>query len=224
MALILGNAVHHALERFFGLPVADRGQATLHRALRSVWRQHAPRTAFASREEEVDLGRSALTMLSSFAETFDVSVIPLAREQWVSRRLPNGVTVFGKVDRIDRAGDNVQVVDYKTGRRPIDGDDLPGDSSAQVYGVATRARTGREVERVRVIQLALGREARWDPEPEDLDDAEGGLVELTDRIRRDRDFAAAPGAHCAWCPYQVVCPEASGVTLDELTVPEDILF
>lgn len=66
-ALVLANAVHQALERFVGLPPSDRAEATLHQALRSVWREHAKPGLFGSREEEAECGRSALAMLSRFA-------------------------------------------------------------------------------------------------------------------------------------------------------------
>jgi RecB family exonuclease len=217
--------VHHALERFFGLPAADRSQASLHNALRSVWRQHVKPRVFGSREEEAEYGRTALAMLTAFTERFDISVVPAAREQWVSKRLTNGVKVFGKIDRIDASSDGtLQVVDYKTGRRVLDYTDLPTESAVQVYVTATEASSRREVTRLRILYLAHGIEMRWEPEREDIETAEERLTALTDRIRADNTYEATPGPHCAWCPFRLVCGDSDRVSTAELVVPDDILF
>ncbi len=50
--LCQANAVHHALERFFGLPLLDRQPENLERALRSVWPSHRRPGAFLTREQE----------------------------------------------------------------------------------------------------------------------------------------------------------------------------
>jgi putative RecB family exonuclease len=224
-ALTLGNAVHHALERFFGLPPAERSEATLHKALRAVWRQHVKPGTFASREAEAECGRSALAMLSLFAERFATTTVPLAREQWVSKRLNNGVEIFGKIDRIDAAPNKrLQVVDYKTGRSTLDETDLPTDTAAQVYLTASEARAAREVTRVRIVYLAHGVEVRWEPEREDAEAAEERLIAVTDRIRADREFEATPGSHCSWCPFRLLCPDSSRVGVEDLEVPDDIEF
>lgn len=224
-ALVLGNAVHHALERFFGLPPADRSEQQLHTALRSVWKQHAKPGVFTSREAEAECGRTALAMLRTFCKRFDTAARPAAREQWVAKRLSNGVKVFGKVDRIDLAPDGtLHVIDYKTGRHVLDEGDLSTESAVQVYATATEAAARRTVSRLRVIYLAHGIEVRWEPEREDLDTAEERLTELTDAILADREFNATPGPHCDWCPFRMVCEDSGRVSASELTIPDDIMF
>ena len=224
--LVQANAVHHALERFFGLPVDDRTVENLHRALRSVWPQHRRRDSFSSREQEADFGRGALAMLSVFHENFDVSTLPLAREQWVSCELPNGVEVYGKVDRVDisRSGGGLEVIDYKTGRRRLEPEDLAQEAAALVYIVAAAKRFQKPVDRLRLIYLATGDETRWEPETEDVDLALARLVEMTDRIAADDAFDALPAEQCQWCPFAHLCPDRGRVSVGDLEVPEHLPF
>ena len=223
--LAQGNAIHHALERAFGLPAEERNAETLHRALRSVWAQHRKRGSFQTTDEEADYGNAALAMLTSFAQNFDLGGRPLAREQWVSGRLSNGVELFGKVDRIDALNEHaLEVTDYKTGRRVIDPYDLPGEPAAQVYVLATEATYGRPVERVRFIYLATGDDVRWEPEREDVAQAGERLLDLTNEIMGSEEFPANPGLQCRWCRFALICPDRQRVALDDLHPDEALPF
>jgi len=216
--LCQANAIHHALERFFGLPLDDRRPEVLHQAMRWAWPQHRAPDTFASREEEAEYGHAGLAMLSCFYESFDTAAIPVARERWVSAELPGGVAVYGKVDRIDRRGDGVTLVDYKTGRAKIEGQDLKDESAVMVYIAGAEATLGLPVERVRFLYLAAGEEAAWDPEREEVADAQTRLQELIARAASDKEWAAQPGPMCRWCPVALHCDARDQVALTEIEV------
>jgi RecB family exonuclease len=227
--LVIGNAVHGALAAFFGLAPDVRDLDVLHRCLRTVWKEHAPPGTFASREEEGDHGRSALALLTSFFENFDTQLIPLTRERWLAVRLPNGVEVYGKVDRLNgivepNAAGVIDIVDYKTGRHTLESEDLADEAAAQAYLLAGEAEYRREVRRVRYLYLAPGSEARWEPEREDVEAVRAGLMATTDAMLADRKFEARPGPHCQLCPFAHVCPDDGRVELTDLDVPDDIAF
>ncbi len=231
-SLMLGNALHAALEKFYGLRLSDREpvKERLGQCLRSVWRQHRRPDTFATRSEERDYGEKGLRLLSQYAERFDTSIVPVARERWVSVRRQSGVEVFGKVDRLDGEvrGDRksgLDIVDYKTGLVLLDDDDLPDEPAAQVYLLAVEDQYRREVQRVRMLYLPAGCEARWEPEREDVDAARERLLEITSRIYSDTELIAIPGRHCERCPYSHLCPEAGRVELSDLEVDDvDLRF
>lgn len=227
--LVLGNAVHAALDKFFGLKPADREPAAelLGRCLRAVWRDHRTPGAFLTRDEEANYGRQGLAMLGEFAARCDTSLTPISRERWVSTRLDNGVEIFGKVDRIDNAPgstNEIDLIDYKTGRQQLDAEDLAGDPAAQIYLISTERQYRRPVRRVSFNYLATGTTASWDVERDDVDTIQGQLVEITSSIVADRDFVPNPGQHCARCPFAHVCPDAGRTDLADLVVPDDLGF
>lgn len=228
--LMVGNAVHAALYLFFGLRPEDREPAVevLPRCLRAVWKRHRRPDTFATTQEEIQFGIQALWLLEQFCDYYDTTVVPFARERWVSIRLPNGVEIYGKVDRIDGetrigAKSALTVIDYKTGRWLIDSEDLPKEFAAQAYLLATEDEYAREVERVRYLYV-VGHEACWEPEREDVDDVREGLVELTSQMYEDREFKATPGEHCNRCPFAHVCDEAGRVEPTELEVDDELCF
>jgi RecB family exonuclease len=228
--LMVGNAVHAALHLFFGLRPEDREPPVevLHRCLRAVWKRHRRPDTFATEHEEAQFGVQALWLLEQFAERFDTSVVPLARERWVSTRLPNGVELYGKVDRIDgevRVGAKgaLTVIDYKTGRCRLDAEDVAKEYAAQTYLLAVEEEYAREVERVRYLYVA-GLDVTWEPEREDVEDVRERLVELTTRMYADREFEAKPGEHCGYCPFAHVCEDAGRVEPADLEVHDDPCF
>lgn len=222
--LTQANAVHHALERFFGLPLEERKSENLERALRAVWPQHRRSDTFVSAEEEREYGQAALAMLTLFSERFDLQTQPLTREQWITLRV-GGVEVVGKLDRIDpgRSG-GIEVVDYKTGRRQLDSTDLPSEPAVQVYVLGAERACQRPVERVRFVYVALGTEVVWEPEREDVVMLGERLVRTIKAIREEETFSALPGPHCRWCAFNAICPERSATTLDELVAVDGLPF
>ncbi len=222
--LCQANAIHHALERFYGLPAEDRVFENLERALRAIWCEHRKPGTFASKQEEREYGLAAIDMLERFARDYDTSVAPLAREQWVSSRFA-GIELYGKVDRIDRGRDGgLELVDYKTGRHQLAPEDLSGDPAAQIYLLGAEETFGLEVERIRLIYLRSGDEVRWTPEREDVDALKERLLAQVERMRADRLLEATPGSHCRFCPFALQCPERQAVALHELIPVEDMAF
>lgn len=235
----LGNTVHAALERFYGLDPEHRSRELLEQCLRAVWTRHRGR-AFRSRDEEADYGRQGLRMLGVYWTRFDVTAVPLARERWFSVRLDNGVEIYCKADRVDGtlpsaeqraegSGGELEVVDYKTSRLwDLAPEDLPGEAAAQAYVVAVSeaySKRGMAVSRLSYIFLAEDCEVvPWDLEDGDLDAARQRLVDQTTEILEDRAFDANPGEHCSRCRFADICPDAGHVDPGELVVPKGMPF
>jgi putative RecB family exonuclease len=222
-ALVVGLAVHAALDSFYGLSLEQRRPENLERALRAAWPNVRKPNSFASRDEEISCGHSALQMLHRYSETFDLRVVPLGRERWVKFRL-DGQEISGKIDRIDegRYG-GIDLIDYKTGRFMLDEDDLPREAAVQVYALGAEATLRRQVERIRFIYLAQGAEISWEPEREDVEVLAERLKTTLDELRRDQLFEPRPGQHCGFCPF--LCDARGRGELEQLVVdPEEVPF
>ncbi len=235
----LGNAVHAALERFYGLDPHLRSSELLEKCLRAVWARHRS-GAFRSRDEEADYGRQGLRMLATYWSRFDTTTVPLARERWFSFRLENDVEIYCKADRVDGSlpnaeqrpkggGGELEVVDYKTSRLwGLAPEDLPDESPAQAYAVAVSdaySKRGLQVSRLSYVFLAEDCQVvPWDLDEDDLEAAREKLVESTSKMLEDRDFDANPGEHCSRCRFADICPDASHVEPGELVVPEGMPF
>lgn len=222
--LVQANAIHHALERFFGLPLGDRSPENLVVALRAVWSQHRRRGAFADADEEAQFGLEAVQMLRRFADGFALDAGPLAREQWLSGRTPSGVELFGKLDRVDERGDGLSIIDYKTGRQMLEVEDLRSEPAVWCYLMLAEAAYQRPVEQIRFIYLRHGLETCWEIERDDAQALKERLAAQIKTIREETQFPAAPGPHCRFCPFALRCPERTQVSLEELVPVEGLPF
>jgi RecB family exonuclease len=222
--LVKGNAVHHTLERFMGLPLDERQPENLERILRAVWPEHRKPEAFATRDEEARCGQEAIEMLQRFAESADLEAMPLVRERWVKVRL-GGFEMYGKVDRVDRTrSGGLDLIDYKTGASTLEGEDLKHQPAVQVYVLGTEAISTLPVERVRFVYVALGTEAVWECEREDIEWLGERLAQRLDTLRNDSEFVARPSSACRFCPVAFHCPDSQHVELEELIPVEGLPF
>lgn len=227
--LVLGNAVHGALAILYRLPLEQRGEDAAHRALRHSWAQIADRQeAFFGDEDEADWGNKALEALSRYCQSYELGIRPIGVEEWVSTKLPNGVSVFGKADRIDRARGldaGIEVVDYKTGRCRIEDDELNEVLAARFYALAAGRTLHQPVVKVRFVYLLEDVECTWRPENEDLAEVEQELVDLTGEIASTEEFAPNPACGlCRWCAYRSICPATDDKDLSELEAPAELAF
>lgn len=202
-ALVFGRALHAALAALFRLAPERRHERTAHGLLRDAWRREPRSGAFASRDQEGAYGRLALQCLSRYLSTADAAVRPIGVERWVGATLPGGRRICGRVDRLDAAGDALEVVDYKSGAAR---GNVADDLAAQVYAVAAQATFDRPVSAVRYVYLAEGTERIWTPTAGDLDDVLERLNQMSALADTGARFDAHPGWACRRCPAAEQCP------------------
>ncbi len=227
--LVLGNAIHQTMAFLYRLPVEERGEEAAHRALRHFWAQIGDRgEAFFDEEEEIVWGERALAALSDYCASYDLAIRPVAVEEWIRARLPNGRIASGKADRVDRARGRdrgIEVVDYKTGKCRIDDDELHAVLAARLYALAASRTFRQPVVRVRFLYLVEGVERSWSPENEDLARIEDELVELTEEVTQTEVFVPRPDPfRCKWCKFRQLCPASDEASLEELVLAEEAPF
>ncbi|GAA3517119.1 PD-(D/E)XK nuclease family protein [Actinocatenispora rupis] len=211
----LGASVHTALKNWHGLPAESRDPAALARLLRATWVSEGYRDA----EQGKAAFALALRWLEEYVGTLDPDEDPVGVERVVATR--TAVLAFnGRVDRIDRRGDELVIVDYKTGRSPLTSDDARGSRALALYAVATARTMHRACHRVELHHLPTGEVAAHDHTDESLqrhltraEDTARDIVAAERRVSGGEDpddaFPTAPSMRCGWCDFRKVCPVGS---------------
>jgi len=228
--LVLGNAVHDALQYFFDITkvkIPDRTYETLCDLLRDAWggrglfarnswkQKRAREEAFGDdRETEKAWGQKGLNILYRFFNTQDISAVPLTAEQFHELRLTDGVILGGKVDRIDRLEDgSLVVIDYKTGKPPRqrDQDEIAEkDLQLAAYALLVARKFRGKVSRCSYLYLNDELEVGYEPDDDLLSRKEAQLTEICTRMVKawdDDDFPATPNPLCGWCDFREICAE-----------------
>ncbi len=206
----LGAVVHLALRALFALPAAER---TPERAASLVDR-HWTSEGFRDAEQARRYRERARVWVADYAEHAGDDAVGL--EQWVSVATDR-IVAEGRVDRIDRRGPELVVVDYKTGRAPTV-DDARRSRALALYAVATERTLRRTCTQVELHHLPTGEVAAWRHDPDSLGEhvraAERTAAELadaTDTLAAGGDaeqlFPPRPAERCGTCDVRRNCPE-----------------
>ncbi|HYH48742.1 MAG TPA: PD-(D/E)XK nuclease family protein [Acidimicrobiia bacterium] len=123
-----------------------------------------------------------------------------------------GTTVRGRVDAVYDAGDiggpsgGIEIVDFKTGRRPA-ADDAGAGFQLALYALAAVDCWGREPAGLRTtewyVREGAGLSREWDAAG--VAAVRGRLAELLDAVAAGR-FDPVAGSYCTRCAHVAVCP------------------
>jgi DNA helicase-2/ATP-dependent DNA helicase PcrA len=120
-------------------------------------------------------------------------------------------TVRGRVDavydRADPGGAGLEIVDFKTGRRPA-ADDAGAGFQLDLYAVAAVDCWGRDPAGLRTtewyVREGAGISRDWDAAG--VEAVRKRLSELLNSVAAGR-FGPVPGSYCARCAHVAACPE-----------------
>jgi RecB family exonuclease len=234
----VGEAMHAALRIFFDineLPVHERRLDVVGDLLRKAWARvtkdfGTPYTAeertvlFGSVEQERAQGLKAIDTLKSYLQTADLSVVPIALEDW-QYAVVDGVRLGGKIDRVDKeSADRIAVWDYKTGKLPYYKETeriVEEDLQLPVYGViAGELYPWADSVRVGLIYVSYSQvyDVVWSRR--DLAARRERILEVVERIRAETEFSPVINPLCRWCEYLVICPRREEIEMSSARVDE----
>ncbi|MBA3905738.1 MAG: PD-(D/E)XK nuclease family protein [Pseudonocardiales bacterium] len=214
-ASTLGAVVHLALRSLFALPPAQRTPEAAARLVDRHWTSEGFRDA----EQAHRYRERARGWLADYAvdcaEGGAAEVEAVGLELWVTASV-GGIVAEGRVDRIDRRGDELVIVDYKTGRTPTE-EDARDSQALALYAVAAERTMRRRCVEVELHHLPSGQIAACRHDRATLsahvDAAQRSAAELASAADdlaagadADARFPAAPSSWCGSCDVRRHCP------------------
>ncbi len=230
----VGSSVHNALRDWWLLPVERRTPEEAAALVSRNWLTDG----FRDGKQSAEWRDRAAAMTSAYAAHLDPDDEPAGVERTVSTRTET-LALQGRVDRIDRrpsddGGEELVIVDYKTGRRPLTTDDARSSLALAVYVLAARRTLRTRSRRVELHHLPTASVAAYDHTEESLarhvrraeqiaeeaqnaqelwadglsaraEDAEVGDADAIEAI--DAVLPPVPGPMCSWCDFRRHCPE-----------------
>jgi RecB family exonuclease len=216
----VGSVVHLALSQWYRLVPQRRTPASAAALVGANWQPHG----FRNDGHADEWRRVAERWVESYTADADPDTEPAGVERTVGVATA-GLAISGRVDRIDERGDELVVVDYKTGRHELTYDDARGSQALALYVLATRRTLRRSCRRVELHHLPTGRVASFDHTEESLarhleraqrtaDDIAVAADTLAAGAHEDEVFPPAPSPSCGWCDFRAHCPEGRAASPD----------
>src|SRR3954452_11428613 len=208
----VGSAVHAALRSWWELPVPKRPPGAARQLLYSVWSPAGFRD-----EEQADRWRArAAGWLTDYVAGLDAADEPVGTERTVGA-ITERLALSGRIDRIDQRGDELVVVDYKTGRVPCTEDEARGSPALAIYVLGVRRTLRRACSRVELHHLPSGTVAAFEHTERSLanhvrraediaTDIETATEALAGGADADAESPPVTGQQCSWCDFRPACP------------------
>jgi RecB family exonuclease len=208
----VGATVHSALAGWWSLPIDERTPERAANLVRLKWID----LGFRDDEQSAAWRERAAEMVETYVAQLDPHREPVGIERTVAMRTER-IAVSGRIDRLDRRGDELVVVDYKTGRHVLSTDDARGSLALAIYALAAARTLRRQCVSVELHHLPTGDVIRWEHTDEtlarQLERAEDVALEAAAAEaaaaegERDDVFPPRPGPMCGWCDFAAHCPE-----------------
>jgi RecB family exonuclease len=200
----LGGSLHRALQEFHAAgPLAPPSLDALIDTFRSRWIS----AGYQDDAEEAvhrSAGEAILRQYFEMAPAAGRETILVERQ--VKWEYPEFI-LTGKLDRLDRLpGGELEVVDYKSGRREVTEAEVRGSLAMAVYQlIVSRLHSDTPVAAT-ILCLPTGASATVRRTPEELDEIEREIRAVAQRILAESLYEPTAGPHCERCAFQRICP------------------
>ena len=208
----VGAAVHVALAAWWQLAPGERTPESAARLVRERWQP----LGFRDDGQAADWRERAADMVARYVEDLDPTDEPVGVERTVALKTDR-LAVSGRIDRLDRRGEDLVVVDYKTGRHVLSTDDARGSLALALYALAAARTMRRECRRVELHHLPSGEVIAWEHSASSLARHLERATEISMEVVAAESVAAqdgldaayppTPGPLCRWCDYLAHCPQ-----------------
>lgn len=207
----LGASVHNALRDWWLGSRSRRTPEAAATALDLAWIPEGYRTP----EHSATWRDRAREWVVRYVAGLDPDDEPRSVERAVNQ--PYGHALLkGRVDRIDERDGELVVVDYKTGRRGVSGDEARGSWALAIYAYAVERTLRRRCRTVELHHVPSGEVVSHELTEESLrrqldriasvaEDVRAAVEAVPDTADLDALFPARPSPGCAWCDFHRSC-------------------
>ena len=213
-SLSFGIAMHSALNNFYDLVSGGEkpSEKLIHRLLKESWINEG----FRSKSHEKKFFEKGKTYLSGFLkEGFDPGVTTLKLEEPFLLPLPakkgeRPLKIGGKIDRVDRFGSGIEIIDYKTGATVPSQKDVDKNLQLSFYALAARILreqpfgVGEDKIKLSLYYLDTQEKISTTRTKADLDKAVEEIYK-TRREIEESDFKCSGNYLCGNCEYKLFC-------------------
>ena len=202
--LSFGSVMHTTIKRF--VDQFRRGVKLPFDEVVRIFDTEWTSAGFEDDYQEGEYKKDGIDQLRAFHATFlEAQAEILEQEKAFNLPLENNVIVKGRIDQINSLGRNdVEIVDYKTGKPRKDAD-ARKDLQLSIYALAAKEILELNPVRLAFHYLQNNQIQVTTRDAKQLDEAQKIVQEAAADIRAG-EFSPKPGFACRTCAYEPICP------------------
>ena len=202
--MTFGNVMHSTIKEFVA-EVKKRKKVDFEEVSAIYDRFWSP-AGYLDDYQEEEYKKEGIEKLGAFHASYSAAPADvLMQEKRFELPMEKDVTVLGRIDQVNRiAGDDVEVVDYKTGR-PKSQKDADTSLQLSLYALAARDVLDLTPARLTFYNLTTNEAVSSARDEKSLAKAREIVATTADLIRTG-EYPAKPGFVCGFCDFQALCP------------------
>jgi DNA helicase II / ATP-dependent DNA helicase PcrA len=201
-SLSFGTTIHNTLQKFHHFKI--KGQDPDLDTLLHIYEKDFQSIGYDSYEHRLkryEEGQKALKLyFANYKELFPGTTYALERKFKVNI---NGISLIGRIDRVDKLGKSMELVDYKTGS-PKDQKKVDKDDQLTIYAMAAQNLFGEIPQSLSLYFVEAGKKITTVRSEDDINAIKDEISTVTDKMKEGK-FEPTPGYACAYCPYNQIC-------------------
>jgi len=203
-----GNSFHLTMKSFYEKIAAGKKPNIdlIYQTLEENWIKEG----YLSKSHETGSYSKAERFLKYYLDNyFDPKIIPAALEQPFAIRL-NDLRVGGKIDRVDLRDNVLEIIDYKTGAKPLTQKEADSDLQLSLYGLAATSIPeypfNRQSDNVKLSLMYFDTPqiVTTTRTKEELEEARKIIEDYKKQIE-ESDFKCSGNMLCESCEYKLFC-------------------
>ena len=198
-----GISIHDSLREWF-----IQRKTNMHPNLSEIYEKSWVTGGYESKAHEDDMYTNGLRSLQTYIEA-NADARPLGLEVSCRATLKDGTMLRGRIDRIDKEGDDYTIIDYKTGLSVKKAKDWQQDIPLFTYLKALEHK-GQIVKEIQLHYVLAGEKVIVKKSDIREEQVEKTIQEITSQIEeslKSDTFGAKPDKmKCSFCDYKAICP------------------
>ncbi len=193
-----GKTIHNTLSEF--VEKSSKGKANFEKLIQ-IYKNNWVDEWYDSREQKKEYFKKGEKTLKLFYDNFSKIEKPILEKSF---KLKIGGKIFiGRIDRIDKTKEGVEIIDYKTGKGK---EKLTSADKEQllIYQIATEEFLNLKPQKLTYYFLEEGRKLSFTASREDLKKEKKKIISWFKEIKKS-DFSAKPGWQCKTCDFKDIC-------------------
>ncbi|NMB56744.1 ATP-dependent helicase [Candidatus Beckwithbacteria bacterium] len=205
-AFSYGTTIHNTLQQFHKFEMA--GQEMDLPTLLTTYEKNFNGLGYKSPEHKQKQYEQGKKSLALYYQNFRNQFIgrPLALEKKFRINI-DGISLVGRIDRIDKTDGTLELIDYKTGKLK-DQKTVDKDAQLTIYAMASQALFGKAPEVLSLYFVDVGKKVSTVRKEKQIEKKKKEIEETILEIKQAK-FGAKPSIqNCKYCPYNEICPFA----------------
>lgn len=206
-ALAFGDSIHKTLQYFYQEFSEDSSIGI--KRLMDLYTKNWMPVGYTSKKHESRMKSEGEKILRSYFENHHHKNLDIAAiEKPFKIKITSDTNIVGKIDRVDKLNNGaIEIVDYKTGKKPADRE-LKKNFQLSIYAMAATDR-GLYNKKLGEVYLAFhylqgAEKIKFQKTREDIMETKERIIDVVDKIRKN-DFDPTPGPWCDFCPFKMIC-------------------